>query len=268
MPYNRRSFGRRRKFRRPYKKSRRSTQTRYLPKRTKMAITKSIGYKGFHCFKETTSGSLRMTPIATNNPYNYELQNLQVNGLDLPNAAWQFNINHVADWGNYARLFQQFRVTGVAIKFFPAHNVSNFPVDTVTSSSAMPPIVQSTATNIADTIPSLVYKFDPNDTVNTTSWSSLLEKDPTFRPTNRIISLYIKRPRLNMVQQDQGVGQASIEVNTKSAKWCNWDSVTTQLANTTSPYTYKGMDMGCHNIVKPQQLQFIMTYYFQCKTPT
>jgi hypothetical protein len=41
-----------------------------------------------------------------------------------------------------------------------------------------------------------------------------------------------------------------------------------QQPNTTSPYSMCGLDMGVHNIVAPMSLQFIMTYYFQCKTPT
>lgn len=251
----------------PFRKNRRHNRRwrrrpRVLGKKKKFAVAKSLGYKGFHCFKETTNGTINMGPISQTEPYNFKLNDIKVNNLSLSPtaaAAWRFNINQVTQWTYYRALFQQFRITGVKIKFFPA--ITNTMDADISASDIQDRLFQG------ENVPSLIYKMDPNDNINWTAWSECMQCDPKVKTTKHMTSIYFK-PKLRTADyQTSNVQNDS--VNTKTAKWCNFDKVVGQTdAPVQAPaYTYSGLDMGSYNNTSRMNLNFLITYYFQCKTP-
>jgi len=267
---------------RKFKRGRKS-KPRYVSKKTKFGISKSLGYKGFHCFKEKTQGTLSISnysPLTATTPV---LQALEVNGVPQPNARWRFLITHLTDWQNYSNLFRQYRITGVKIQFYPCHNVSAFPVDvdnvinlrqdpdvpdptdpgtnayTITSADPNPPPAElpNTSNQASACIPSLVWKQTsvvPTANPYPATFADMLEHDPKFSRANRPFSIYVK-PRLTSTDS---AGQV---IETSAGKWCNFQALDTQPA----AYPYQGLLMGAHNIDRRMQIPFIMTYYFQCK---
>lgn len=242
-------------------KPRRRRQRGFNRKKARYTVAKSLGYKGFHCFKEAASGSLTITgsPASPNSP---NVQEIKINGETYP--TWRFNLNQINDIRNYQNLFQQARLTGVQIKFFPSHNISGYLTQsTILDASGA---AAGSSTSVVRPIPTLVYKFDPNDVSAPSSFENLLEKDPRFIYLNgsRPQKLYLK-PKLSIVQAEGSLVSDSILANTKSAKWINLDKL---LAAPDVTYDYKGLDMGtmgCHGSVT---MPIVVTYYFQCKTPT
>lgn len=230
-------------------------------KKQRFTVAKSLGYKGFHCFKEAASGSLTITGTP-GSPNSETVQEIKINGETYP--TWRFNLNQINDIRNYKNLFQQARLTGVQIKIFPSHNASSYLTNSTILDAAGDPAGTSTST--FRPIPSLVYKFDPNDHTNPSSFENLLEKDPRFVYLNGTYprKIYIK-PRLRMVQAEGLLLTDSILANTKCAKWINLDKLEDAPSST---YDYAGLDMGsmgCHGTVT---MPIVLTYYFQCKTPT
>jgi len=229
----------------------------YVPNAKKFGIAKSLGYAGFHCFKEKSIGTLSISP-ETGTTNNFKLDDLRINNLGLTNNQWMFNINQVKQWEQYQALFQQFRITGVKIKIYPGITQS---MDGQTTDGG------NVTTYSGRSIPNLVYKFDPNDNI---AWSNFVEcmtSDPKIVQTNRPLSLYMK-PKL-MVADYQTSNIQNDNVITDSVKWCNFDKVNAQTGDpaTPPPYTYTGLDMGCMNCDGRQTMNFVITYYFQCKTP-
>lgn len=245
----------------------------------KFGIAKSLGYSGFHCFKEKTSGFLTIGPSSPTDSTSPVLNNLLINGTNMPDAQWKFNINQIGDLANYQGLFQQFRITGVKIKFYPCHNSSMYPsVGTETpdlntteydggtatgittrtrpSSPSDPgpnPIADANEVNtVSKCIPNLVWDYD--STVNAApypaTFSKFLEHDPKFRRLTNPFSIYLK-PKLR--------SDTASFTGAKDGEWCNLASVSAQ------NYNYTGLLMGGHNVESRTNVQFIMTYYFQCK---
>lgn len=247
--------------RRPYRSKRtfRRKSFRRIPKKAKFSVAKSLGYKGFHCFKESASGQLTITgsPASPNSP---DVQEIKINSQTY--STWRFNLNQVSDWRNYQNLFQQFRVTGVAIRIFPAHNSSSFLTNTTYSDTT--PAVTGTAVATTRPIPSIVYKVDPNDVVDPSTFNSLLEKDPKYMTLDRVRKIYLK-PKLTMVQAEGTALSESHLVNTNSVKWANLDKLE---AAPSTLYDYHGLDMGTMGCEGSVTMQFVITYYFQCKTQT
>jgi len=241
------------------RKFKRRVRKKYIPKKQKFGTLKSLNYKGFHCFKEKASGVLTITgsPGAPNSQI---VQNIEINGQNY--STWRFNLNQINDIVNYKNLFQQGRLTGVSIKFFPPHTESSYLINYKNTDAAGNPSGASVATSRP--IPTLVYKFDPNDVAAPTSFANLLEKEPKFLYLNRPRSLYLK-PKLLMVQGEGSLASASTFVNTKSVKWLDMNQVT---AAPDVTYDYCGMDMGTMNCQGSVQIPMVLTYYFQCKHQT
>lgn len=245
-----------RKRRRPNKRGRRR-----IAAKTKYTVAKMLGYNGFHCFKEATSGSLTITgsPGSPNSP---SVQEIKINGQTYP--TWRFNLNQINDWANYARLFQQARVTGVSIKVFPAHNISGYLTNSVITSPGG--TVSGNSVSTVRPIPTLVYKFDPNDHANPSSFENLLEKDPSFLYLDgKPHSIFVKNPKLNMVTAEGSLVTDSVFVTTNSTKWINLGKLA---AAPDVKYDYTGLDMGTMGCEGSVTMPIVVTYYFQCKTPT
>jgi hypothetical protein len=242
-----------RKFKRGRKK--------YVPKKQKFGNLKSLNYKGFHCFKEKASGVLTITGSA-GAPNSQIVQNIAINGENY--STWRFNLNQINDIQNYKNLFQQGRLTGVQIKFYPPHTMSSYTTSSKILDAAGNPAGSSTST--VNPIPTLVYKFDPNDTAVPTSFENLLERDPRFIYLNRPKSLFLK-PKLLMVTAEGSTlpPTPSIFVNSKTTKWLNMNSL--DVAPSVI-YDYCGLDMGSMNCQGSVDIPMVITYYFQCKHQT
>lgn len=245
--------------RRRYTRKRRFRGT---TKRQRFTVAKTLGYKGFHCFKEVTNGTINIGPLSPTQPYNFKANDIKVNGLSLApttSARWAFNINQVTQWQTYKALFQEFRVTGVKIKFFPGITQS-MDAD-ISASDIQDRVFQG------ENVPSLVYKMDPNDNINWSQWSECMQSDPKIRQVNRPFSIYF-RPKMGIANYQTSNIQND-PVVTNAVKWCNWDKVEVQSDAPVNPpaYTYAGLDMGCYNTTSRMTLNFVITYYFQCKTP-
>jgi len=236
-----------------------------VAQKTKYTIAKMLGYGGFHCFKEKVSGVLTITG-SPESPNSQIVQNISIRGANY--SSWRFNLNQISDIGNYQRLFQQARMTGCQIKFFPSHNMSSYLTNSTITDAAGAPAGTSVST--VRPIPTLVYKFDPNDVVAPTSFNNLLEKDPRFIYLNRPKKLYVK-PKLLTVNQEGSIVADTIFTNTNAVKWINLNKLVPVPAGGTpvdTTYDYCGLDMGSMNCQGSVQVPFVLTYYFQCKTQT
>lgn len=231
----------------------------YHDVRARYGIAKSLGYNGFHCFKETTSGVMRIAPDGQN-PYNHTVSSITIGNVNYSNR-FLFNLNQCPDYVSYKELFDLFRITGVRLKFFPTSSVGINTTGTETGGAG-----GNTVTTQIGSVPALVYEKDKTDSNQLVNWNTFMERDPKFMYLDKPKSIYMK-PKLLMIQQDQGLGASSINVKTSNRPWCLTTNLVPPQAPgaTPQPYDYHGLDMGVFNINTNAVVPFTLTYYFQCK---
>lgn len=249
MPYkNRRKFVRKKVVR---------PRRRFLRKKTKFGIVKSLNYNGYHTFKERCVGTVDFSTAADGSAYS--VQSVTFNPSATAKSSWQFALNDMADFSSYQRLFQSAMLTGIKLKIFPNHNSSN--------TSQTGTIAQTGATLQSESIPTLLWKNDTNSVTQPSSFQNLLKRDPHNRYFTRPVTIFIKNPAVFSLTNIEPAGPTNVGNMVRQPiqrQWLNIDGNVNAAGGTVQ---HAGLSMGLMNATANSIIpyQFIATYYFQCK---
>lgn len=243
----------------PYKRKRkfqkRRPKRKFITKKRKYGITKSLNYNGYHTFKERCVGTVTFETAADGSAY--QVQSVTFNPSSTAKTSWMFALNDMADFGSYQRLFQSAMLTGVHLKIFPNHNVS----------STLVTVNPTTETHQAYQLPTLLWKNDTNSVGQPSSFQNLMKRDPHNRYFTKPIHMYIKNPAvftLQNVEPDGATNVGNMVRQPKIRQWLNIDGNVNAAGGTVQ---HAGLNMGIMNATPSSIIpyKFIATYYFQCK---
>lgn len=241
-------------FRRRYRPRRKRHYRRrkaYVSKKAKFGIVKSLNNNGFHQFKETFSqkvvfntdnrGKAMWTPVLGGTGFGQE-----------SGGVWSLNQIETSQMNAYKALFSQYRITGIRMKIFPGHNVSNVDsIDTLGEST------------YSEKLPRLYLKTDYAKTENAADWGSFLSRNPKCILFNKPLTVWLKPRVQTTVTQDtdEDIDVTNMRsVVARLQRWCNTVNM---------DIFHGGVKIGLSmsDVPSATNISFdaVTTYYFQLK---
>lgn len=165
-------------------------------------------------------------------------------GTDYMNTAQvggslQFKLESAVDYGDFAQLFDRYKIIGVKLRFLYQQNIGS-----------------TGSTNI---LPTLNYSFDADDAVVPTTQTEVTKKQychTKIMNANRPFSIYIK-PRVTLPTTLSG------SAVTVPAKWCN--SAQPDIPHYGLKFFIQGWQYGTLSAAVLSQLTIQPTYYLALK---
>lgn len=237
-------------------------------KEKRYGIVKQLNYNGFHCFKEKTFKELSF--LTSGDGTAMLSSTTGTTGWSQKVPTWK--LDDLTDIANYRGLFDEYRLTGVKLKFFPQWDNAATDVAIVHDTVGQETLPsggagntfdsETTGNNQSSNIPIFFYNKDRNEASNPSTLANMMEKDPKMVRWNKPISVYITNPTvLNPVVKDPNLAP-SLTNQVRKPMRSPWLSLATG-----TPVEHLGLECGiCSADVNTRyQCNVLVTYYFQCK---